>query len=40
MMEYDMQRFLRDSLLFLVAPVTNEMSKNLIGMELGLPRSY
>ncbi len=40
MMEYDMQRFFRDSVLFLVAPVTNEMSKNLIGMELGLPRSY
>lgn len=40
MMEYDMQRFFRDAELFLVAPITNEMVKNFIGMELGLPRSY
>ncbi|MBN2569552.1 MAG: acyl-CoA/acyl-ACP dehydrogenase [Deltaproteobacteria bacterium] len=40
MMEYDMQRFFRDAELFLVAPITNEMAKNFIAMELGLPRSY
>jgi len=40
MMEYDMQRFFRDAELFLVAPITNEMTKNFIGMEMGLPRSY
>ncbi len=40
MMEYDMQRFFRDAELFLVAPITNEMAKNFIAMEMGLPRSY
>ena len=41
LMESDMQRFYRDSILFTFAPVTNEMCKNLIGeMELGLPRAY
>ncbi len=40
MMEYDMQRFFRDAELFLVAPITNEMALNFIGMELGLPRAY
>lgn len=40
MMEYDMQRFFRDAELFLVAPITNEMALNFIGMELGLPRGY
>jgi acyl-CoA dehydrogenase len=40
MMEYDMQRFFRDAELFLVAPITNEMTKIFIAMELGLPRSY
>jgi acyl-CoA dehydrogenase len=40
MMEYDMQRFFRDAELFLVTPITNEMTKNFIAMELGLPRSY
>ena len=40
MMEYDMQRFFRDAELFLVTPITNEMTKNFIGMEMGLPRSY
>ena len=40
MMEYDMQRFFRDAELFLVAPISNEMAKNFIAMELGLPRSY
>ena len=40
MMEYDMQRFFRDAELFLVAPITNEMTKNFIALELGLPRAY
>lgn len=40
MMEYDMQRYFRDAELFLVAPITNEMAKNFIAMEMGLPRSY
>ena len=40
MMEYDMQRFFRDAELFLVTPISNEMTKNFIAMELGLPRSY
>ncbi len=40
MMEYDMQRFFRDAELFLVTPISNEMAKNFIAMELGLPRSY
>jgi alkylation response protein AidB-like acyl-CoA dehydrogenase len=40
MMEYDMQRYFRDAVLFLEAPVSNEMIKNFICMELGLPRSY
>lgn len=40
MMEYDMQRFFRDAELFLVAPITNEMIKNFVALEMGLPRSY
>lgn len=40
MMEYDMQRYFRDSELFLFAPISNEMSKNYIGQNLGLPRSF
>lgn len=39
-MEYDMQRYLRDSRLQPFSPVSNEMVKNLIGESLGLPRSY
>jgi alkylation response protein AidB-like acyl-CoA dehydrogenase len=35
-----MQRYFRDAELFLVAPITNEMAKNFIAMEMGLPRSY
>ncbi|HOG91302.1 MAG TPA: acyl-CoA dehydrogenase family protein [Smithella sp.] len=40
MMEYDMQRFFRDAELFLHAPITNEMAKSFIAMEMGLPRGY
>jgi len=39
-MEYDMQRFYRDTRLFLVAPINNEMILNLIGEGLGLPRCF
>ena len=39
-LEYDMQRYLRDSRLQPFSPVSNEMVKNLIGESLGLPRSY
>lgn len=40
MMEYDMQRYFRDARLFSVAPISNEMLRNLIGEGLGLPKSY
>jgi acyl-CoA dehydrogenase len=40
MMEYDMQRYYRDALQSVVTPITNEMSKNFIGQNLGLGRSY
>jgi len=39
-MEYDMQRYLRDSRQFTFAPISNEMCKNFIGESLGLPRSF
>ncbi|MFC1823721.1 acyl-CoA dehydrogenase family protein [Thermodesulfobacteriota bacterium] len=40
MMEYDMQRYFRDSELFLFGPISNEMAKNFIAMGYGLPRSF
>ena len=40
MMEYDMQRYWRDSKLFEFAPITNEMVRNFLAERLGLPRSY
>ena len=40
MMEYDMQRYFRDARLFSVAPINNEMLRNIIGESLGLPKSY
>jgi len=40
MMEYDMQRYYRDIMQAVVTPITNEMSKNFIGQNLGLGRSY
>jgi alkylation response protein AidB-like acyl-CoA dehydrogenase len=41
MMDYDMQRFYRDSVLFLFAPITNEMCKNFIAeAEFQLPRAF
>lgn len=40
-MEFDMQRFYRDAILFIFAPISNEMCKNVIGeVELKLPRSF
>lgn len=38
--ETDMQRFWRDSRLFRIAPISNEMSRNMIAESYGLPRSY
>jgi acyl-CoA dehydrogenase len=40
MMEHAMQRYWRDSRLYMFSPVTNEMIKNMVGESLGLPRSY
>ncbi len=40
MMEYDMQRYWRDSKLFEFAPVSNEMVRNFLAERLGLPKSY
>lgn len=39
-MEYDMQRYWRDSKLFEFAPITNEMVRNILAERLGMPRSY
>ncbi|MDY7037157.1 MAG: acyl-CoA dehydrogenase family protein [Thermodesulfobacteriota bacterium] len=39
-MEYDMQRFYRDSSPGRAVPINNEMILNLIGEGLGLPRCY
>jgi alkylation response protein AidB-like acyl-CoA dehydrogenase len=38
--ETDSQRFWRDSRLFRIAPITNEMARNMIAESYGLPRSY
>jgi len=40
MMEYDMQRYWRDTKLFEFAPITNEVVRNFLAERLGLPRSY
>lgn len=37
---HDMQRYWRDSRVMRVSPISNEMSRNFIAMELGLPRNY
>lgn len=39
-MEADMQRYWRDSRVMRIGPVSNEMARNFVAMELGLPRSY
>jgi alkylation response protein AidB-like acyl-CoA dehydrogenase len=38
--ETDMQRYWRDSRLFRIGPITNEMARNSIAEGLGLPRSF
>jgi acyl-CoA dehydrogenase len=38
--ETDMQRYWRDARLFRIGPLTNEMTRNMIGVRLGLPRSW
>lgn len=38
--ETDMQRYWRDARLLRIGPVSNEMARNMIAEDLGLPRSY
>ena len=38
--ETDMQRYWRDARLFPIGPITNEMARNAIAENLGLPRSF
>jgi alkylation response protein AidB-like acyl-CoA dehydrogenase len=38
--ETDMQRYWRDSRLQRIGPVTDEMARNLIAEQMGLPRSF
>ena len=38
--ETDMQRYWRDSRLWRIGPITNEMARNSIAEMLGLPRSF
>jgi acyl-CoA dehydrogenase len=38
--ETDMQRYWRDSRLWRIGPITNEMARNVIAESLGLPRSF
>ncbi|WP_249010639.1 acyl-CoA dehydrogenase family protein [Conexibacter sp. DBS9H8] len=38
--ETDMQRYWRDARLWQIGPVTNEMGRNIIAEQLGLPRSF
>ena len=38
--ETDMQRYWRDSRLWRIGPITNEMARNGIAEGLGLPRSF
>jgi acyl-CoA dehydrogenase len=39
-MEADMQRYWRDSRLFRIAPITEEMARNMLAESAGLPRSF
>jgi alkylation response protein AidB-like acyl-CoA dehydrogenase len=39
-LEYDMQRYWRDMRLYRVAPINNEMARNMIAESFGLPRSF
>ena len=36
----DMQRYWRDARLWKIGPITNEMARNAIAEQLGLPRSF
>jgi alkylation response protein AidB-like acyl-CoA dehydrogenase len=38
--ETDMQRYWRDARLFRIGPITNEMARNALAENLGLPRSF
>ena len=38
--ETDMQRYWRDARLWKIGPITNEMARNAIAEQLGLPRSF
>ncbi|MCW2984598.1 MAG: acyl-CoA dehydrogenase [Conexibacter sp.] len=38
--ETDMQRYWRDARLWRIGPITNEMARNVIAENLGLPRSF
>lgn len=38
--ETDMQRYWRDSRLWRIGPITNEMARNSIAEQIGLPRSF
>lgn len=38
--ETDMQRYWRDARLWQIGPITNEMARNVIAEQLGLPRSF
>ncbi len=39
-MEYDMQRYWRDTRQLRIGPISNEMSRNYIATSIGLPKSY
>ena len=38
--ETDMQRYWRDARLWQIGPITNEMARNVVAEQLGLPRSF
>ncbi len=38
--EYQMQRYWRDARLYQIGPITNQMVRNLVAEDLGLPRSF
>mgnify|MGYP002761061765 FL=1 len=39
--EYDVERYWRETMINVIAPISNEMAKNYIGSHvLGMPKSY
>ena len=38
--EYNMQRYWRDARLYQIGPITNQMVRNLVAEDLGLPRAF